>query len=296
MITDADGRPVGGSRRVRRPRAVSGQDLQNFGYAAYEQAQGPGLIAIPVECYKFTHGATVFRYTSADRSITLAQLDSGTYTPTVLDRDAIDTTQAIGVRMPAANAVAQLFALYNPISPVALTIYRKHRLDPEEIIIFVGQVVTASFDGPQATLTCAPISDAFRRLTPSIVYQSQCNWNLYGTGCGLNKNNFKDSGAVLAVSGAIVRATVFGTRPAGWYNNGWAELANGDRRFIIDHIGDAITLQSPFPSTLTVGAAIDAYAGCDRSEAACMSKFDNLLHHLGFPRIPSRNPYEGSIV
>lgn len=300
MIVDSDGRPVSGRRRTPQRRVVSGQHAQNFGYTAYEVAQGDGLVAIPVECYKFVHGATTYRYTSADRSVTLAQLDSGTYSPVALDRDAIDFSeedvgQTLAVRLPASNAVAQLFATYNPISPVALTVYRKHRTDPEEIIIFVGKVVNAGFDGPQVTLTCAPVSDSFRRVTPSIVYQSQCNWNLYGTGCGVNKNSFKDSGIVAAVAGATVQAAVLGTRPAGWYNNGWLELASGDRRFVIDHSGSTVTLQSPFPG-LAVGTAFDAYAGCDRSETTCTGKFNNLVNHLGFPRIPTRNPYEGSIV
>lgn len=287
-------------RRRRGGRAFSGTNFPGSGYEALESAQGGETVGEPVECYRFSVGATVYRYTSADRNITLAIADVGTYTPTVVDRDSIDfsqedTAQNVAVRLLTADPVAQLFIAYNPIVPVALTIIRKHRTDPEEVVQFVGKVLSVVFEGPQATLTCAPISEVFRRRIPSLVFQSQCNWALYGPGCGLDKNAFKDSGTVLAVSGASVQAAIFGTRPDGWYNNGWLELASGDRRFILAHVGEVVTLQTAFPA-LTVGASVDAYAGCDRTETTCAAKFNNLVNHLGFPRIPTRNPYDGKLT
>ncbi|HZC32200.1 MAG TPA: phage BR0599 family protein [Candidatus Bathyarchaeia archaeon] len=298
-MTDADGRPVGGRRRAWVRRAWSGQDNLGSSFASAEYSTAS---AAPLECYKFFDGTTTYRYTSADLSVTLSVVDSGTYTPKAIERDSIDfsqedTSQAIAVRLPRTDPLAGLFIAYNPVNPVAVTIYRKHRNTAEEVTIFVGRIVTVTFDGPQASLTCAPISEVFRRRVPSLVYQSQCNWALYGSGCGIAKASFKDSGTVLSVSGPTLRAAVFATRPDGWYENGWAELANGDKRFIIRHVGDTITLQSPFPNgSVGTGSAIDGYAGCDRSEATCAAKFSNLNRHLGFPRIPSRNPYEGSIL
>lgn len=300
-MNDADGAVVRGARRPRRRRAWSGTHVAaTQGYAAYEQAVGPGLFGEPVECYKFTVGATTYRYTSADRNVSLAVVDSGTYVPSVVSHDEQvysqeDASENIAVKVPRTTPVAQLFVAYNPPGFVVLSIFRKHRADPEEITLFVGRVLSCTFDGPEATLTCAPISQVFRRRIPSLVIQPQCNWNLYGTGCGVDKLLFKDSGTVLAVSGAVVRAFVFGTRPAGWYNNGWLELASGERRYIVSHVGDAVTLQTSFPA-LAVGASVDAFAGCDRTEATCASKFANLVNHLGFPRVPTRNPYSGSVT
>jgi uncharacterized phage protein (TIGR02218 family) len=298
MISDADGRAVAGLRRQHRRRVVSTPlPATTFGYAAYEQG---AVLAEPVECYKFTAGGTVYRYTSADRSVVLAMVDSGTYAPAVVSHDEQvysqeDASENITVKVPRTNPIAQLFIAYNPPGFVVLSIYRKHRADPEEITIFVGRVLSCNFEGPEAALVCAPISQAFRRRIPSLVVQPQCNWNLYGSGCGVNKLSFKDSGTVIATSGVVVQAAVFGTRPAGWYNNGWLELASAERRYIVSHVGDTVTLQTPF-AALAAGTAIDAYAGCDRTEATCASKFANLVNHLGFPRVPTRNPYSGSIT
>lgn len=281
-----------GARSRTRARVLSGVSLA--GYETYERSTSDGC---PVECYLFTSGATAYRYTSADEPIVLS---TGTYAPTVVIRDgadfsAEDTTGNITVRIPRNDPVALLGVAYVPPSPVTLTVYRKHRGDPETIVYWQGRVVSWAFDGPECSLTCAPISQVFRRRVPSILFESQCNWALYGSGCTVAKVSFKDSGTVSAVDGVTVRAVVFGTRPAGWYTNGWVELASGERRFVVDHVGDAVTIMSAF-SSLSVGAAVDAYAGCDRTEAVCAAKFNNLVNHLGFPRIPTRNPFGGSIT
>lgn len=297
-MNDAEGAIVTGRRRERRVRVVDGFNALGSGFAQFETAQGPGVVTgIPIECYKFVQGATTWRFTSSDRNQTLTD---GTFTPEPITRDAQDfsqedTAQNVAVKVRRDNAVAQLFRSFNPPTPVTLTIYRKHRSATEETVWFVGKVMSCSFVGPEATLACAPISQAFVRRVPSVVFQSQCNWSLYSTPCGVSKASFKTTGTALSVSGAMVRATAFGAKPDGWFNNGWAELPNGERRFIVAHIGDAITLQTSIPS-LVVGGTVDAYAGCDRSETTCAAKFSNLANHMGFPRVPTRNPYDGSII
>lgn len=251
----------------------------------------------PVECYRFTMGATEWRFTSADVEITLP---TGVYTMESIEREELDFSQEetaanLTVRVPRTNAVAQLFVAYTPVAPVTLVVYRKHRSDAEIITSFPFTVISASFEGPWAVFTCAPFSQTLRARCPSVLHGSRCVWGLYREGCGVNKAAFKDSGVVLTVVADVVTATIFGTRVNGWYKNGWAQNAAGERRFIVEHVGTAITLESAFQN-LIIGAAIDAYAGCDRTEATCTSKFANLVNFLGFPRVPQRNPYTQAIV
>lgn len=285
--------------RRRVARAIShGEVSSSGGFGAYEAAQGPGLMSEPVEGFKFEQGANVWRLTSADRSITF--LD-GTFDPVAISRGELDfsqedTAQTLAIQLPADHPVALLFIAYNPATPVTITAWRRHRPDEDEVVIFpAGQIISWNFEGAVATLTCAPVSNSFRRRVPALVFQSHCNWALYGPGCGLDKNTFKSSGFVTAYSGTAVRAAAFALKPDGWFVNGWAELANLERRYIIGHVGDTLTLQVPF-SALAIGQAIDAFAGCQRTEDVCEQKFNNLVHHLGFPRIPTRNPYAGSVV
>jgi len=301
-VYDADGRAVGRQGRRRRvARAVSSLPIatagaQGFGYDVFERSPTSGE---PVEGLRFVQAATTWRFTSADSDLALS---TGTYIRDAIVHEALDYSQEdtagnTTVQVPRSNPVAQLFVNYVPTSPVYLTIFRKHRADPQEIVIFVGKVVSCTFDGPQALLLCAPVSQTLNRKVPSVLFGFNCAWNLYGVGCGVARATFKTSGTILALSGTTVRATAFAAKPDGWFTNGWAETADGQRRFIVAHVGDALTLMNPFPSSLAVGAAIDAQAGCERTELACgPAKFDNLPQHLGFPRIPTRNPYEGSIV
>ena len=59
---------------------------------------------------------------------------------------------------------------------------------------------------------------------------------------------------------------------------------------------NTITLMNPFSSSLAPGEVVNAYPGCQRSEAICVSKYDNILNHMGWARIPTRNPFSGRIL
>lgn len=287
-------------RNDRFSRVASGQLISRSGPVGYDHFETSrfGIVGIPVECYKFVQGATSYRYTSADQTIALAQVDVGSYPPEAITRGELDfsqedTAQNLTVTVSKSNAVAQLFRAGVPSGKVAAFIYRKHRSDPEEKVLFVGNVVACEFDGMQANLTCAPLANIFMRKVPRVVYQSQCNWALYGAGCEVVKASFKTTGTVLSIDGAAISAAAWAGQPDGWFTNGWAEIAaTGERRFIVNHVGSTLYLMNAF-SSLSVGASIDAYAGCDRTETACDTKFSNLVKHLGFKRIPTRNPYAG---
>jgi uncharacterized phage protein (TIGR02218 family) len=258
-------------------------------YDAREKSRYSGR---PVECYRFTQGVNQYLYTSADQPITLA---SGTYNPEIISRTPLDQSaeQSAGnsqVSLPRDNAVAKLFIAYLPISPVALTIFRVHFADGEVKTIFTGKITTSLFQGAQATLTAAPISAVFKKQIPGTVYQSQCNHALYSPGCTVDKNSFKVAGVITVVSGADVQAAAFASKPDGWFNNGWLERSNGDVRFIMNHVGSTLSLMSVFPG-LAASETLKAYAGCQRTEAICASKFSNLVNFLGFTRIPTKNPY-----
>lgn len=264
----------------------------------YETFETSPYLGDPIEGFEFAMAGTFYRYTSSDAAATFV---GQSFAPEAIVRTAMefsqeDTAGNVMVSVPNTNAVAQLWVAYLPVAEVTLTIYRKHRGDPEVIVAFVGKVMSITFEGPEATMVCAPVRAMLQRKVPSMVFQSQCNHNLYGVGCGVLKASFKQSGTVLATSGNNVSATVFGANPDGWFNNGWMELASGSRRFIVAHVGASVELMNRFLPALAPGTAFDAYPGCDRTETICRTKFNNLPRHLGFPRIPTRNPYDGSIV
>lgn len=283
------------ARRPRgRCRVVSHQGVAEIGYTTFETSP---FLGDPVEGFEFTMGPDTYRYTSSAPAATFL---GQTFAPEKIARTAMEFSQEdqagnITISVPKGNAVAQLFVAFLPPFPVAIIIYRKHRPDDEVHVEFVGKVMSVTFEGAEARMVCAPVRSLLQKKVPGVVFQSQCNHNLYGIGCGVLKAAFKVTGTVVSISGSTLTAVVFGTKPDGWFNNGWVELAGGERRFIVSHVGTTVELMNRFV-TLTPGTSFDAYPGCDRTETVCREKFNNLPRHLGFARIPTRNPYDGSLV
>lgn len=262
-------------------------------YDALEVSQYSGK---PVELYRFTRGSTVWRFTDCDEPQTLSGEE---YVSELVSRDEIDQSiedwaGSINIMVPQDNPVATMFIPYLPIEPVGVTVYRRHRSDDETVPIFIGKIASAAFENGEAKLTAMPVGEALRRIVPSLTYQVPCNHALYSAGCGINKELFKETGPITAVSGDTIKCAAFASRANGWFTTGFAKLSNGDVRFIVAHTGDTITLMSPFPGAV-VGDTITAYAGCNRTETTCETKFGNLVNHLGFARIPTINPYNTDI-
>jgi len=262
---------------------------------SYENQEVSRFSGEPVECYRFTIGGDSWFYTSADREIVLPM---GTFTPEIIQRGEQDLSQedtagSIEIRVARTNPVAALYIPFVPTSAPYISVYRAHRAYEEEAVtIFVGRITSVKFQGSEAILTCSPISQSIDRRFPSLTYQTQCNWTLYSPPCGVDKNAYKDEILISEIDGNDLISGDFSLREDGWFTAGWIKRSNGDVRFIVDHVGDRVTLMNPFveiESLETVGA----YAGCDRLESTCDVKFGNLLRHLGFSRIPSRNPHEG---
>lgn len=243
----------------------------------------------PQELYKFTRGGL---FTSSDTALTYL---SETYFPETITREAVDqsnedTAGSVVITVPRDNAVARLFIPYLPVEPVGLTIYATHRDDSEYVPVFIGKIGSAVFDGSEARLTAMPVGEVLRRPVPSIAYQVPCNHALYGPGCTLDKELFRVIGTVAAVAGTVITASAFASKPAGWFKTGFVRKSNGDIRFIVDSSGSTITLMNPFPE-LAIGESVSAYAGCDRTESTCENKFNNLVNHMGWARIPTLNPF-----
>lgn len=256
----------------------------------------------PQEFFLFAMGTTAWRVTSGDAPVVLTDPDPETYEPLAMSCDQLtfgeeDTAGDVTITIPCDHAIAQLFVGGGPSVPLRVVARTLHRADADaEIhVAFTGEVIACDFEGPAARLKCAPMFGKLRRLTPGIAYQAQCAWVLFGAGCSLNADDFQATGTVTAVSGRQVTAVVFGTQADGWWRGGWIKFADGRRRFVVAHTGTTVTLMNVQPG-LAPGDAFDVWPGCDRTEAVCAAKFSNLVNHMGFPRIPHRNPYERSIV
>lgn len=264
-------------------------------FATQETSQAAGA---PLELYKFAMGtAQTWWLTSSDAAIAYL---ADTYVPTPITRSTFrPDNEAEGgtltITLPRTHPLVLPFVGYSPEPPMTLTIYQKHQGDAEVIVRWIGTVSSVLFRGGTVTLTCLPSSAALRINVPRNTCQAQCNWALYSAECGITSSAYVISGLVTVIAADTIQATVFASKPSGWLNNGWVERANGERRWVVAHAGNVVTLMSPF-LTLAVGETVSAFAGCDRTEYDCLNKFNNAERFLGWPRVPTRNPFISGVT
>jgi hypothetical protein len=267
----------------------------------------------PVELYEFTRDDVVYRYTPND--VTLTDSDANEYAPALIARREVqaseeDTAHSIEVELPVGSPVAAWFQGLVHVHPVWLRIRRRHRGQSgaaNETLLFYGRVESAQVqaDG-RATLTCAPIRKAVRRILPTITVQRQCNWVLYGDECGVSEAAHKWAVTITAnASGELtVSASDWTADPipdVGEFVGGFVEwYPDGDlaadlrRQWVTTHA--ALRTLSTFvhePSIpLDTAARVWLYSGCDRSRTVCKSRFANIANFGGFPDMPDESPFD----
>jgi len=263
-------------------------------YKDREESQHGGQ---PIEGYRFVQGSNVWLYTSADREITLP---IGVFALETISRSEIkqtkeDSGETLSITVPVVNPVAAMFIGDVPSSPIWFTLFRAHRRDETEAIaIFSGKVTRASFRESSATLSATSIGAMILRGVPVLQMQSPCNHVLYSAECGANPTTCRDAVTITTVAGRTVTSNDFALRADGWFNGGRLETAEGEKRFIAEHVGDTITLNSPMPGLESLDECF-AYWGCSHLEATCDSKFSRLSSHLGWSRLPGKNPFKSRL-
>lgn len=246
----------------------------------------------PWEVYKFEAAGEAWRVASGERPrVYLGEV----YEPLAIHRTAMSQTLELGsgaitITLPREHAIAQQFVEYLPAAPVLLTIVRGHEGE-SEIVAFTGFEVKSAKFGDACELEVAPRQERLKRRIPGPEYQRRCNFHLFGAGCNVDKELFREPATLTFVSGVTVRAAEFATLGSGWLDSGYLEKGN-ERRMILRHIGDTVELITTMAS-LEAGDQVDVFAGCLRTAAVCNAKFSNLVNFLGFEFIPRKNPFNG---
>lgn len=255
----------------------------------------------PVELYTFRRDLQSWRYTSADRTITH---DSLTYAAAAMSRGAIESTaeaarQALRITAPHDLPAIQSFKTSPPSGAVTFTLMEYHEGDGEAAVLWSGRIASVSWSGATATINLEPIYSSIRRAGLRRMFQRQCPHVLYGTACGVNREVHRVSGTIDAITGNDISVPAAAVRPVGDFDGGiieWDEPSGiADRRFILAHDGDALTI-SGGAGALAVGQAVRLYPGCDHTPTTCSTKFLNIANYGGMPFIPQKNPFGGDPV
>lgn len=271
-------------------------------YAAYETSVQDGR---PVELYDFVRNGEHTRYTSQSRDYDYA---GHVYVSEAIGRTEVEQTNelakmGIKVTFPRSNAFALGFIGTLHESVTVLTVWRGHVGDPDSEfeVVWKGRVQTAGAEGAEITLECESIHTSVKRMGLRARYQKPCRHTLYGRGCNLDKADWAVPATVTAADGVTLTVTEAALQADGWYTGGMVGTADGGLRFIMDHVGDQITLsrasESVLADVLDVGSAsVNLYPGCAHDLDTCASKFNNHLANGGFFWIPSKNPMGGSSI
>lgn len=251
----------------------------------------------PVECYRFSTGAEVWRHTSADVRVVLP---AGTFDPASISRSGTgyseeENSQTIEIEVPRNHPVAALFVGYPPSIPVGVIVYRAHRQELDSFVPYwTGKVISSRTLGSSAFLLCGSLLHSLKRRVPVLSYQTPCGLILYGAECGANSTAHRTLVTITTVNGRTLTSADFDALPDGSLDGGTIVAPDGTPRFVTSHVGDTVQVIARFPNLVSLDV-VEAFDGCDRLEPTCSGKFGRLDSHMGFSRFPLRNPFDGRV-
>lgn len=240
------------------------------------------------ELYKITYLTHSWHYTSADHSITY---NGNTYLPaaikhgSLVKQSELDNFQ-LDISFPAEGFFLR-YVSEAPVYEATITIHLYQ--DPANVVLAFSGIVTKVTIGQnnECTVMCDEQNLLATKL-PNKLIQSACNHKLFDAGCGLVKADWKEALVIKEVSYPLVKSDDLLLFDANYFVQGWLEF-EGDLRWILAVIGDAMYLQIPFRD-LEAGDTVFAYPGCDKAPQTCKERFDNLDKYLGCPYVPRKNP------
>lgn len=203
-------------------------------------------------------------------------------------------SERLTIKIPFDNPVAVIHVPYLPPRPIKVTVYSYQRRDLSLEIIqgFVGYITNFSQRGVEVELQCSQIIDTFQQTVPWAVFKENCIWATYEQGCGVDREVFKTIATVDSSAGTTIVSSQFATKPDGWFTAGYAtNPATGETRFITYHVGNQIKVIHQFTG-IAIGDTLNTYAGDDRTEATCRTKFNNKINFLGFDHFPNYNVFQ----
>lgn len=271
----------------------------------------------PITLYRFDRQHLSWRFTDADRDITV---DGETYLTVRggLSRSNIrDTSSAKKselkitlpfLRDPAAPVKPVTQELgdnwwpYPPGDEVAVTVMETHYGDPDEEVrvVWPGVVIGPEFTDTELVLNCAPGRSGTRKAGLALRWCRGCPLVHYSQGrgmCNVDKAAHALPATLTAVAGLTLTAAEFGTLPAGRLRGGWVEWTrdNGlvERRSITGHAGTSITVNYG-AHDLAEDLELTAYPGCAHTWEDCTTYFDNGDNFGGCRFLPVKSLFDGN--
>ena len=159
------------------------------------------------------------------------------------------------------------------------------------LVWFAGAVADCKVDRTAAQVTVASDLERLNVQVPRDVYQPGCLNTLYDGLCGVARASFTTTGTATSATSAGRTTFSHGLgQPAGWFDLGVITMSSGanagQSRTVKQHTSGQLVVLQPWGFPVASGDSFSISAGCDKRQATCTTKFNNLAHYRGMPFIP----------
>ncbi len=122
-----------------------------------------------------------------------------------------------------------------------------------------------------------------------------CRASLGDSRCGVTLGTYTVAGAITSVTGQFQMADTGRSEANNYFSGGVITFTSGANNGIAREVksfantGGVIVLQVPFPYTVTAADAYTMHAGCDKTKATCIAKFNNIANMRAEPDLQGRD-------
>lgn len=280
------------------------------------------------ELYTIVRGSETYRYSSGDKDVPVGGV---TWTKLAIKRGSISSSSdleknSLEVTFAADSEFAQS-CLRSALEEVVFLTLSKYQSGTVSML-WQGRLTGVKPDGATIVLTFENDYTSLARVGARYKYQRTCSHDLYGTGCKLNKDDWKVRTTLVSVSGSAVVLRGLESYVDSYFRLGMLENKNGVCVGVEASSGNNITLirrLDSLASQVTTDAQLSVlatklqalnnaqtseeiaaaqsdydaynatinyvyvYPGCMKSLTAC-DGFGNTDNHMGFAFIPEKNP------
>ncbi|MHA3083723.1 baseplate hub domain-containing protein [Acinetobacter sp. ANC 5383] len=215
------------------------------------------------ELYTLVRGSETFRYSSGDKDVTVGNV---TWKKLAIKRGQISSSSdleknTLEVTFAADSEFAQS-CLRSALEEVVFLTLSKYQSGTVSLL-WQGRLTGVKPDAATIVLTFENDYTSLARVGARYKYQRTCAHDLYGTGCKLNKDNWKVRTTLVSVSGSAVALRGLESYADSYFRLGMLENSNSVNVGIEASSGNSITLIRRLDSLadyLTTDEALQALA------------------------------------
>jgi uncharacterized phage protein (TIGR02218 family) len=156
------------------------------------------------------------------------------------------------------------------------------------VILFSGRVSDVSGSRTEVKIVVKSDIELLNIKLPRNLYQASCLNTVYDSSCAASKSAKTVAGIV--TGGTTQSITSARSEAARWFEQGVLSFTSGANagvfRTVKSYAGGAFGFALPLPNIPVSGDTFSVYPGCDKTQATCTSKFNNVIHFRGFPYVP----------